>query len=134
LFSVLICEFMFQSQLKLTPQERLKKKMQALLNRQCKCTICFSGGGLFVNCHYADYEECGVPGCNAVYFRKSLTFQGKKSPSSSVRKSKLSLVLLLVSCLAYFSTLKMEVICSSETSKLEEHTLHNLSKTEVTEW
>jgi len=29
----------FQSQPKLTPQERLKKKMQALLNRQCKCTI-----------------------------------------------------------------------------------------------
>lgn len=36
---VLICKFVFQSQPKLTPQERLKKKMQALLNRQCKCTI-----------------------------------------------------------------------------------------------
>lgn len=83
MFSVLICEFMFQSQLKLTPQERLKKKMQALLNRQCKCTGCFTGVGLFVNCHDADNEECGVPGCNAVYFRKSVMFQGKNRLCSS---------------------------------------------------
>jgi hypothetical protein len=68
--------------------------------------------------HSAKY---GLLGCNAVHFREDQTFRKNISPLSSESESKASRqnsvrrLLLLVSCLAYSSTLKTE-ICSSETS------------------
>jgi hypothetical protein len=65
----------------------------------------------------------------------SLCFQGRKeSQTTNQQKVKLRLILLLlVSCLAYSLTLKMEAICSSEMlcclqttwcNNLDNHTLH----------
>jgi hypothetical protein len=59
---------------------------------------------------------------------------GAKLPPSSGLNCKLSLVCASASFLLGFLPLKMEVICSSETSQSEEHTLHDIRKTEDTEW
>jgi hypothetical protein len=68
--------------------------------------------------HSAKY---GLLSCNTVQFRENQTFRKNISPLSSESNRKASRQnsvrrLLLVSCLAYPSTLKTE-ICSSETSR-----------------
>jgi hypothetical protein len=69
--------------------------------------------------HSGSYEEYYLVGYNAVQSIESqLTFRRNMWPLSSRCKNKPSKkpAFTLVSCSAHFSTLKVEAICSSETS------------------
>jgi hypothetical protein len=88
------------------------------LHVECTLLLDFNQTGIckIVGSHSSGYEEYYILGYNAVKFVECRpTFQRNISPPSLAELCLPSAV-TLVSCTAYFSTMKMEAIYSSETS------------------
>jgi hypothetical protein len=88
-------------------------------NVRLEIKVCWVRSGVFTAVTMKVTKQYSLVGCDAVYFGENPTFRRNVQTQSSGSKSKSSKKPVEAGgklSVTYFSTLKMEAVCSSETS------------------